>query len=73
MIVLDKPESEFESRKHFLAALFCAFVAENGYVNMSEDSFEYDGTECDIFCLADDVKVEFGLSDDDVAYTTKNA
>ena len=49
-----------ESRKKYLVRVAIAMLEENG---MSIEPVHYDGTECDAHCLADDLRIEFGLPD----------
>lgn len=67
-IQLVKTEKEFKSRKHFEVALAIAFLKENAGYSHSE-TFNYDETTCDAYCLADELMYSFDFSEEDIKYT----
>ena len=51
-------QKEDETRKDYLIRVAIAMLNENAY---SIDSVEYDEAECDAFCLAEDLRIEFDV------------
>jgi hypothetical protein len=49
---------ENENRKDYLIRVAIAMLVESGY---SIDAIEYDEAECDAFCLAEDLRIEFDV------------
>lgn len=56
MITHNVKKSDYDSRKEYLVALAMAYLREHG-----EDTMFYDEAECDGYCLADDLGVEFNI------------
>tara|TARA_R110002012_G_scaffold288497_1_gene481256 strand:- start:44 stop:220 length:177 start_codon:yes stop_codon:yes gene_type:complete len=54
------PQIKGESRKHYLARVAVIVLISSGF---SIENFIYDEAECDAFCLADDMKIEFDIED----------
>lgn len=48
-----------ESRKDYLIRVAITMLTENGY---KIETIEYDEAECDAFCLAEDLKIEFDIT-----------
>ena len=62
MIRLEQKENE--DRKTYLVRLAIEYIKEHtGYVGM-DDELYYDEAECDGYCLADDLRIEFDIDDD---------
>ena len=51
-----------ESRKKYLVRVAIAMLEENG-MEMAE--VEYDEAKCDALCLADDLRIEFNIPEED--------
>ena len=51
-------QEENESRKDYLIRVAIAMLEENAYMI---DAVIYDEAECDAFCLAEDLRIEFDL------------
>ena len=49
-----------EKRQEYLVRVAIEMLNENGY---SIDAVEYDEAECDAFCLAEDLRIEFDIED----------
>lgn len=49
---------ENESRKDYLVRVTIEVLRENGW---SMETINYDDAECDAFCLAEDLRIEFNL------------
>ena len=47
-----------ETRQEYLVRVAITMLEANGH---SIDMVKYDEAECDAFCLADDLKIEFGI------------
>ncbi len=67
---LRKKQSQFKSEKHYLIALAVAYIIEHtGYVGMDDSIIEQDDDEeieSDGFWLAETLKNEFDLEDEDI-------
>ena len=50
-----------ERRKHYLVRVAIEMLNENAD---SIDTIIYDDAECDAYCLADDLRIEFGIEED---------
>lgn len=62
MITLEQKENE--DRKTYLVRLAIEYIKEHtGYVGMDDGLF-YDEAECDGYCLADDLRIEFDIEDE---------
>lgn len=62
MITLEQKEKE--DRKTYLVRLAIEYIKEHtGYVGMDDELF-YDDAECDGYCLADDLRIEFDIEDE---------
>ncbi len=62
MIKLEQKENE--DRKTYLVRLAIEYIKEHtGYVGMDDELF-YDEAECDGYCLADDLRIEFDIEDE---------
>lgn len=54
-----------EDRKTFLVRIAIQYIKDHtGYMGM-DDEMMYDGTVCDGYCLAEDLKDEFNITDQD--------
>lgn len=51
-----------ETRQNYLVRVAIAMLQENGY-NMN--TIIYDEAECDAFCLADDLRIEFDIEEEE--------
>ncbi|HUU88969.1 MAG TPA: hypothetical protein VMX17_14635 [Candidatus Glassbacteria bacterium] len=49
-----------ESRKKYLVRVAVAMLEENAGIM---ENIKYDGAECDASCLADDLRIEFNLTE----------
>jgi hypothetical protein len=59
MITLTQQEGE--TRKNFLLRLAMTYIKDHtGYMGM-DDMLFYDEAECDGYCLADDIEIEFDV------------
>lgn len=56
-------QKEGESRKDYLIRVAIVMLRENGY---NCEAVFYDGTECDAFCLADDLESEFEVNVEEI-------
>lgn len=54
-------QKENETRKDYLIRVAIEMLNENAY---NIDNIEYDEAECDAFCLAEDLRVEFDVDVD---------
>lgn len=54
-------QKENETRKDYLVRVAIAMLSHNGYII---DEIEYDEVECDAFCLAEDLRIEFDIKFD---------
>ena len=54
-------QKENETRKDYLIRVAIEMLNENAY---NIDAIEYDETECDAFCLAEDLRFEFDVDVD---------
>lgn len=54
-------QKENENRKDYLIRVAIVMLNENGF---TIDTVEYDEAECDAFCLAEDLRIEFDLDVD---------
>jgi|TARA_Y100000310_G_scaffold69791_1_gene65352 hypothetical protein len=62
MIKLEQKENE--SRKQYLVRLAIEYITEHtGYVGV-DDYLYYDEAECDGYCLAEDLRIEFDIEED---------
>ena len=62
MIRLEQKENE--DRKTYLVRLAIEYIKEHtGYVGIDDELF-YDETECDGYCLADDLMIEFDIENE---------
>ena len=59
-------EIESEDRKTYLVRLAISFLRENSGYALSNDTLFYDEAECDGFCLADDLEIEFDIDEFDI-------
>ncbi len=57
-------QKENEERKEYLVRLAIAFLRENSGYSLQNDTLYYDEAECDGFCLADDLTIEFDIEDE---------
>ena len=52
-----------ETRKNYLVRIAIAYIEEHiGYVGV-DDFMIYDKAECDGYCLADDLRIEFNVDE----------
>jgi len=51
---------ENESRKEYLIRVAIAMLNRNAF---TMEAIEYDEAECDAFCLAEDLRIEFNISE----------
>jgi hypothetical protein len=51
-----------ESRKKFLVRVAIEMLTEAG---MSIETVHYDGAQCDAYCLAEDLRAEFKIPEED--------
>lgn len=61
MIYIEQEENE--TRKQYLVRLAIAFLEENSGYGLENDTLFYDEAECDGYCLANDLKIEFNIDD----------
>jgi hypothetical protein len=62
MIKLEQKENE--KRKEYLVRLAIEYIIEHtGYVGVDDYLF-YDDAECDGYCLAEDLRIEFHIEED---------
>jgi len=54
-------QKENETRKDYLVRVAIIMLNENAY---AMDSIIFDEAECDAFCLAEDLRTEFNLTED---------
>ena len=54
-------QKENETRKDYLIRVAIEMLNENAY---NIDNIEYDEAECDAFCLAEDLRLEFDVDVD---------
>lgn len=54
-------QKQNETRKDYLVRVAIIMLNENAYVM---DSIIFDEAECDAFCLAEDLRIEFNLTKD---------
>lgn len=54
-------QKENENRKDYLIRVAIVMLNENGF---TIDTVEYDEAECDAFCLAEDLRIEFDVEVD---------
>lgn len=52
-------QKENETRKDYLVRVAILMLYENAW---SIDAVEYDDAECDAFCLAEDLRIEFDVN-----------
>lgn len=62
MISLEQKENE--DRKTYLVRLAIEYIKEHtGYSGIDDELF-YDGSVCDGYCLAEDLRAEFDIEDE---------
>tara|TARA_R110000796_G_C14300135_1_gene405142 strand:+ start:365 stop:544 length:180 start_codon:yes stop_codon:yes gene_type:complete len=54
-------QKENETRKNYLVRVAIEILEENAY---QIDTIEFDEAECDVFCLAEDLRNEFDIDQD---------
>ena len=54
-------QKENETRKDYLVRVVINMLNDNGY---GMDTIIFDESECDAFCLAEDLRTEFNLTED---------
>jgi len=59
MIKIEQKENE--ERKYYLVRLAIAFLIENSGYGLENDTLFYDEAECDGYCLAEDLRIEFDI------------
>jgi hypothetical protein len=62
MITLEQKQNE--DRKTYLVRLAIEYIIQHtGYFGMDDELF-YDEAECDGYCLADDLRIEFDIQEE---------
>ncbi len=56
-------QKENETRQEFLVRIAVYYIENTAGIIGIENyaDLEYDGTECDAYCLAEDLKIEFNI------------
>jgi len=57
-------QKENETRKEYLVRLAVRYIEDHTGIVGMDDSLFYDDAECDGYCLAEDLKIEFNIDDD---------
>lgn len=62
--MINEKQKENETRKDYLVRLAIQYIEDHTGVVGADDTLYYDETVCDGYCLAEDLKIEFGIDDD---------
>lgn len=64
MIGKNKKQENYKNRKDYLVSLAIEYIEDHtGFVGMDDDVF-FDEAHCDGYALAEDLRIEFDLDDE---------